>query len=177
MIELIKWSIFMFLSIGLIAFCWKSMEQIFSHGFFRFFVYEAILGLFLVNSDYWIIDPLAPLQIVSWVFLCGALIMAIHGFHLLRVVGKPTEDFDNASTTAKVGMYKYIRHPLYCSLLLLIFGLLLKQISAVSVFITIIALAFLIITTKVEENENKKKFGTEYDSYLKTTRMFIPFVF
>jgi protein-S-isoprenylcysteine O-methyltransferase Ste14 len=177
MIELMKWSIFMLFSIGLITFSWKSLEQVFSHGFFRFFVFEAIAGLILVNSEFWLTDPFSPLQIVSWILLCGALAMAIHGFYLLRTAGKPKGNLENTSVMVKVGAYKYIRHPLYFALLLLALGTLFKQISVVSLFIVCVAIAFLIITAKVEERENTKKFGTEYSIYSKTTRMFIPFVF
>ncbi len=173
MIELIKWSIFMLFSIGLIAFSWKSLEQVFSHGFFRFFVFEAIVGLILVNSEYWFTDPFSLLQIVSWIFLCSALAMAIHGFYLRRITGS----FENTSMMVKPGAYKYIRHPLYCALLLLALGTLFKQISVVSLFIVAVAIVFLIITAKVEENENKERFGIQYSIYSKTTRMFIPFVF
>jgi protein-S-isoprenylcysteine O-methyltransferase Ste14 len=37
--------------------------------------------------------------------------------------------------------------------------------------------AFLIATAKVEETENLEKFGSDYAVYMKTTKMFIPFLF
>jgi protein-S-isoprenylcysteine O-methyltransferase Ste14 len=37
--------------------------------------------------------------------------------------------------------------------------------------------AFLIATAKVEEVENLSKFGADYAAYMKTTKMFIPFLF
>jgi protein-S-isoprenylcysteine O-methyltransferase Ste14 len=33
------------------------------------------------------------------------------------------------------------------------------------------------VTARVEERENLRGFGAEYASYLRETRMFIPFVF
>jgi protein-S-isoprenylcysteine O-methyltransferase Ste14 len=177
MIEVIKWSIFILVSIGILVFFWKSLERVYSHGFFRFFVFEAIMCLILVNSDYWFTEPFSSLQIVSWILLCGSLAMAIHGFYMLRITGKPKGNFENTSIIVKVGAYKYIRHPLYCSLLLLALGTFFKQISIISLFILFITIVFLIVTAKVEEHENIERFGTEYSIYAKLTKMFIPFVF
>jgi hypothetical protein len=60
-----------------------------SHGFYRFFAWEAILGLLLLNLDRWFHDPLSPAQIVSWVLLFISAFLAIHVAHLLHTVGKP----------------------------------------------------------------------------------------
>lgn len=177
MFELIKWSIFILVSIGILVFSWKSLEEVYSPGFFRFFVFEGIMCLILVNIDYWFTDPFSFLQIVSWILLGGSLTMAIHGFYMLSIAGKPEGNLENTSIMVKVGAYKYIRHPLYCSLLLLALGTFFKQISVVSSFILFVIIVFLIITAKVEEHKNKARFGTEYSIYSKMTRMFIPFVF
>lgn len=177
MLEVIKWSIFILVSIGIIVFNWESLERIYCRGFFRFFVFEAIMGLILVNIDYWFSDPFSFLQIVSWILLCGSFAMAIHGFYLLGIIGKPKRNFESTSVIIRAGAYKYVRHPLYCSLLLLALGTFFKQISVISSIILIIAIVFLIVTAKVEEHENMERFGTEYSIYLKLTRMFIPFVF
>ena len=40
-----------------------------SHGFYRFFAWEAILGLFLLNVDFWFRDPFAWYQIIAWTLL------------------------------------------------------------------------------------------------------------
>jgi protein-S-isoprenylcysteine O-methyltransferase Ste14 len=177
MIEIIKLSIFVLVSIGIIVFSWDSLQRIRNHGFFRFFVFEAILALILFNANYWFEDPFSPLQIVSWVLLCGAIAMALHGFYLLKKTGKPQGNIENTSVIVKVGAYKYIRHPLYCSLLLLALGAFFKQVSLISGIILVIALVFLFITARVEEHENIERFGTGYGNYLKLTRMFVPFVF
>jgi len=39
------------------------------------------------------------------------------------------------------------------------------------------ACAFLIATARVEEAENLRKFGADYAVYMKSTKMFIPFLF
>jgi len=77
----------------------------------------------------------------------------------------------------KRGAYKYIRHPLYSSLLLFAWGVFFKDVSFPSTALVLLASSFLVATAKVEEDENLKKFGDEYRAYLKTTKMFIPFLF
>jgi len=37
--------------------------------------------------------------------------------------------------------------------------------------------AFLVATARVEEAENLQQFGTDYAVHMRTTKMFIPFLF
>ena len=76
----------------------------------------------------------------------------------------------------KRGAYRYIRHPLYGSLLLFGWGVFLKEPSFFSAIVTAAASMFLVVTAKVEEGENIQKFGGEYVTYMKETKMFIPFL-
>ena len=100
------------------------------HGFYRFFAWEAILALDLLNLDDWFREPWSWHQIISWCLLLVSLFLVIHGVHLLRRIGRPDEGRDEAELvglerTTKlvtVGAYRYIRHPLYSSLLLLAWG-------------------------------------------------------
>jgi len=76
-----------------------------------------------------------------------------------------------------LGAYKYIRHPLYTSLLLLGWGVFFKDVSPLSGIMVMATSTFLIATAKVEETENLQKFGDDYAAYMKTTKMFIPLLF
>ena len=73
--------------------------------------------------------------------------------------------------------YRYIRHPLYASLLLLVWGALLKNLQVPGVALALAGSALLTVTARVEEAENLVKFGADYAAYMKDTRMFIPFLF
>src|SRR3989337_275306 len=48
--------------------------------------------------------------------------IAAHGFYLLMVIGKPEGHFENTTAIVMLGAYKYIRHPLYASLILFAWG-------------------------------------------------------
>jgi protein-S-isoprenylcysteine O-methyltransferase Ste14 len=101
----------------------------------------------------------------------------ISGFYLLHVIGRPKSGIESTTTLVKIGAYKYIRHPLYSSLLFLIWGVFFKDITPVGGVIASVSTALLIVIAKMEETENIQKFGAEYTAYMKSTRMFIPFLF
>ncbi len=148
-----------------------------SHGFYRFFAFESILILFLLNVDYWFADPFSVVHIISWLLLISSIFMVAQGFYLLHTMGRPEHGIENTKALVTRGIYKYVRHPLYSSLLLLVWGVFFKNTSLLSTILVIVTSMFLIVTAKVEEAENLQKFGAEYNEYMKTTKMFIPFLF
>lgn len=170
-------TIFLIASAAIVTFSWHSLRDRRSHGFFRFFAFECILILILRNRSAWFHDPLSSAQIISWALLCASLALAIHGFYLLVVVGKPKENFENTTAMVMLGAYRYIRHPLYASLILLVWGVFFKDVSLQGLMLTAVASVFLFTTARVEEFENLHKFGEDYASYMTKTKMFIPFLF
>ncbi len=156
-----------------------------SHGFYRFFAWEAILVLILLNVEHWFDEPFSVPQIISWVCFAVSLFLVIHGVRLLHVIGEPTAarmdtaliGLEKTTTLVTVGAYKYIRHPLYSSLLFLTWGVFLKSPSMLGVGLALLATLFLTATARVEEGENTRFFGAAYGEYMKHTRMFIPFLF
>lgn len=177
--------VFVVASVGIGWVSRASLPHFRSHGFYRFFGWEAILGLILLNIDYWFYEPFSIHQIVSWLLLIVSLFLVIHGFRLLRMVGKPGNHRDDPSligiekTTelVTVGAYSYIRHPLYSSLVFLAWGVFFKHPSWISFSLAAITMFFLTVTAKIEEAENIRFFGPEYRVYMKQTKMFIPFLF
>jgi protein-S-isoprenylcysteine O-methyltransferase Ste14 len=76
-----------------------------------------------------------------------------------------------------VGVYRYIRHPAYSSLLFLGWGAFFKQPSLLGYSLAVLITFFLTMTARMEEKENITYFGEAYKDYMKKTKMFIPFVF
>jgi len=157
-----------------------------SHGFYRFFAWECILALFLLNVERWFRDPFSLPQIVSWLLLIVGTFLVIHGVYLLRLIGRPdgTREeapllaFEKTTTLVVEGMYRYIRHPLYSSLLFLAWGIFFKDaMSWAGVGLAAAATFFLAMTAKAEEGENIRFFGTAYQDYMRQTKMFVPFLF
>jgi len=174
---LVKLIIFVVANAGILFVSWKPLSNPRSHGFYRFFAFESTLILILLNLENWFRDPFSVHQIVSWLLLLASIILVVHGIYLLRVVGRPKSGIENTTTLVIVGAYKYIRHPLYSSLLFLAWGVFCKAPSIPGGILAVVATAFLVLTARIEESENVQKFGVEYTAYMKKTRMFIPFLF
>ncbi len=174
---MVKLIVFLFISVPVLWFSWPSLRNRRVHGFYRFFAFEILFVLLLTNVDFWFLEPFSVHQLVSWTLLICSLLLAVHGFYLLRIIGQPHGNFENTTRLVIVGAYKYIRHPLYGSLLLLGWGILFKDLSLLAFLLTAITSVFLFATAKIEESENLAKFGVEYADYIKSTRMFIPYLF
>ena len=174
MLEII---IFLIGSIGIIWISIPSLRQPGSHGFYRFFAWEIILGAFVLNQRGWFVQPLEWHQIISWILLIASLILIIYGVILLRMVGKPTDELEATTQLVTKGIYHFIRHPLYASLLYLAWGLFFKSPSLLDGCLAVVTTAFLYATARADEKECILKFGEKYNNYMKKTRMFIPLVF
>lgn len=148
-----------------------------AHGFYRLFAFIAILALILLNVPFWFASPFSLRQIASWLLLLASLCMVLGGFALLLRRGRPSGAFENTTRLVTTGLYRYIRHPLYSSLLFLAWGAALKQISWPALLLTTAASLFLWATARVEEGENLSRFGEDYAYYMAHTRRFIPFLF
>jgi protein-S-isoprenylcysteine O-methyltransferase Ste14 len=174
---MIETIILVFGSIGIIWISIPSLRQPGSHGFYRFFAWEIILGMFVLNLLDWFTHPFAWYQILSWIFLFTSLITFFYGIILLRTIGKPTDQLEATTQLVTRGIFRYIRHPLYASLLYLAWGIFFKSPSLLDGCLVAVTTAFLYVTARADENECLVKFGREYATYMNNTKMFIPLVF
>ena len=146
------------------------------HGIARFFSFESIYILILLNYRMWFREPLSIHQIFSWIFLVSSIYPGIAGYLLLQNRGKPDKSIERTTELVKSGLYKYIRHPLYCSLLLFGTGVMLKDPGAFQIVLGIINALAIYLTARIEEKEMIMKFGQSYKEYMHETKMFIPYI-
>jgi hypothetical protein len=78
---------FVILSLPIIWVSMRSLRHPTSHGFSRFFAFEGILALIILNLPHWFADPFGVLQLVSWALLGVSLVFVVWGFVLLRRKG------------------------------------------------------------------------------------------
>jgi protein-S-isoprenylcysteine O-methyltransferase Ste14 len=170
----------------LIAVSRRSLRSIHSHGFYRFFVFEAILALILINLPFWFRDPFSGYQVISWILLLTCLIPLTLGIRGLQGPGRRGTTFrsepellafERTNQLVRAGIFRYIRHPMYSSLLLFAWGVFFKLPSVPGLVLAVIATAGLIVMAKIEEGENTRAFGQEYREYMVYTKRFIPHVF
>jgi protein-S-isoprenylcysteine O-methyltransferase Ste14 len=107
------------------------------------------------------------------------------GFYKLRSLGKSGHvrqdatllTFEKTTNLVTSGIYHYIRHPLYASLLFLAWGAFLKDITWYSICLVVVATMSVVATAKKDEIECVRYFGSAYEEYMTQTKMFIPFLF
>jgi protein-S-isoprenylcysteine O-methyltransferase Ste14 len=183
-VDTMKLVLFALLSVPIVWASWKTLFNFRHHGLYRFLGWECILFMLLINSEYWFVNPFTARQIVSWVLLLASLGLVIAGILLIRKMGQVnaerTDDslykFEKTTRLIEAGIYKYIRHPLYGSLILLSWGVYFKNMSLLPLAMATLSTIFLYITARVEEKEDMEYFGENYSAYMKRTKMFIPFI-
>ena len=173
-----------------------------SRKFYRFFAFEFLFILILVNFGYWLRNPFTIFRIITWIILVSSFVLAGYGIYYLFLFGKPqisgnmepTTDLTKSqiykyirypiyaskillsieTTTNLVTsrIYKYIRHPIYSSLIILGAVTLIKNPSLLATSLFSVATVFLYATARIEEKENLLKFGQDYAVYMKRTKMF-----
>jgi protein-S-isoprenylcysteine O-methyltransferase Ste14 len=163
----------------------KPLSKPGSHGFYRFFAWEAILGLIVLNHGVWGSDPYSPHQLASWLLMLTSIALVVMGVSTLKRDGAPGAKRDDGSfyefekTTQLVshGIFAYIRHPMYASLLALAWGAFFQDPSLIGSVIAVTATVALWLTATTDEKECLAYFGKEYADYMRRTKRFIPFLF
>ena len=157
-----------------------------THGFWRFFAWEFIAALFVLDVDLWFASPFSWYQLLSWLLLGASLAPLVAGVRALRAGGRPGARaasepslfaFERTATLVTTGIYGWIRHPLYASLLLLDWGVFWKAPSLPCAGLAIGATLALYATARADETECIRFFGPAYLVYMGKTKMFIPRIF
>ena len=181
-----KIAVFILFTLILVYISRASLSDRRSHGFYRFFAWESIAALLLLNLDGWFLDPWAWYQLISWFLLIVCILPLVLGARALTARGKPVGQregepqllaFEKTSALVTKGIYRYIRHPLYSSLLFLTWGIFFKSpADLLGALLALAATLFLVATARADEAECTRFFGPAYQDYMKQTRMFVPFV-
>ncbi|MBN1143323.1 MAG: isoprenylcysteine carboxylmethyltransferase family protein [Bacteroidales bacterium] len=177
--------VFLVLSVIVTAISWRTLFNTRSHGFYRFISWECIALLFAFNYRYWFDAPFTPAHLISWILLFVCAYVVIAGYLELKKGGKASttreEDhlytFEKTTELVDTGIYSYIRHPLYASLIYLTWGIYFKNASFFLFLVAAVSTVFLYITSRYDEKECTRYFGEQYSEYMKRSKMFVPFVF
>ena len=177
--------IFLILSIPVIYFSRRNLFHPGKHGFYRFLGWEGMIWLLVSNYRYWFAQAFSTFQLISWALLLLSVYLVMAGAWTLLQKGKPSAErvdrhlfsFEKTTELVDTGVFRYIRHPLYASLICLSWGILLKNITPWLLVITLFCTLMFYITSRYDEKECIAYFGDKYSDYMTHTRMFIPFVF
>nr|WP_320191343.1 isoprenylcysteine carboxylmethyltransferase family protein [uncultured Desulfobacter sp.] len=177
--------LFILISLILVWVSRHTLRNYRSHGFYRFFAFEGIAAILALNEPRWFDNPFSIRQLLSWALLICSIGFVLYAVNLLRNFGgyRQRDDmpenfnFENTAHLVDTGLYRFIRHPMYTSLLFLNWGAFLKHITLVTTAISVITTLFLVATARIEEKENQLVFGKAYTEYCSKSKMFIPFLF
>jgi len=175
---------FCILSVPLAALSWRSLFSMKNHGFFRFIVWECILWISVCNHRYIFVLEFDFARIISSILMMTSLVLVLSAVYFMKKKGnaagqrEDTTLFDFEKTTELVdcGVFGYIRHPMYGSLLCLSWGILLRHIETALIIVALISTGACVIAALIEEKENIDYFGDKYTRYQLKTKMFIPFI-
>lgn len=164
--------------------CRRQLRNPRCHGFYRFFAFAGIAWLLVYRIRYWHDNLIAAQQIVSILLMLlslGVIIASVLEFRLRgghRETSTPPEnfEFENTGHLVTTGVYRYIRHPMYTSLLLLAWGIFLKQFTWFGLAVVFGVSLALYLTARIEERENLAFFGKEYEEYCRSSKLFLPFM-
>lgn len=181
---MIRIALFIIFTFFFICFSRQALHNSKTHGFYRFFVFEGILLIVLLNYPYWFEDPFSPAHLLSWSLLLISIVFIVNSLMMLRQSGGHADrenmpenlSFENTVHLVDVGLYRFIRHPMYSSLFFLAWGAFFKHITLLNIVLILAVSSLLIAVAKVEERENVKFFGAAYESYMQRTKIFIPWI-
>ena len=153
--------LFIALSLPVIFLSKQSLFEPRSHGYTRFFSWECIIVLVVINYEHWFKEPLSAKQVVSWLLLIISAWFVTEAAVRLRRARKPgivrvdekLFRFEKTTELVTSGIFRYIRHPMYSSLLLLAWGIWLKQPLAATLPVALLASWLLWLTAKRDERE------------------------
>ena len=184
--SMVRVIVFFVASAGLLPLSWRSLRHVRVHGFYRFFAFELLLALILLNAPVWFRNPLCPRQWAAYCIGTISIVLAIEGFRLLHRMGRPGQHsaapstnlpLENTTQLVKTDAYRWIRHPLYASLLALALCAYLKDpLGWSSILLTVAVGSFLLATAVAEEKENVRRFGEAYRDYMRSTKRFVPYI-
>lgn len=172
-------------SLVLAAISWRSLLHRRRHGFTRWLAWEGILALILLNSGVWFTGQYTAEQLFSQLLLMLSLLVVLLGVVQLKRHGRAGADsrndpalfaFERTAVLVNTGIYAWIRHPMYLSLMLLGWGAAVKRLDWLTLGLALFVSGCLYVTARRDERECLEFFGDAYARYMQGTRRFIPFV-
>ena len=136
-------------------------------------VFIQFSGILLIGiTTNWVTLPFWAILVAAMGFGLGGyavLMMKLGNFHVLPHPVKNSE-------MVMRGPYRYIRHPMYTSVLLTMLALLAGDYSTGRLVIWLLLTADLIVKLEYEEKLLQRRFS-EYQAYRQNTKRLIPFIY
>jgi protein-S-isoprenylcysteine O-methyltransferase Ste14 len=144
--------------------------------FLQFLIAAIVISVTLIESSLTHRQEITAVKIVSIVLIILGIVTVFTALFTFnqKVTANPIP-----LETAKLrtnGIYGFIRHPMYSSVILFIIGFTLYERAYYSFFLNIFVVIFLVFKIKFEEKQLEKHFR-DYQSYQAKTKKLIPFIY
>jgi protein-S-isoprenylcysteine O-methyltransferase Ste14 len=153
--------------------------------------YNFIAIIFLLPISYFSITELGHLIVenkilkyLGFIFLCiGTILLfaSFSSFNLKEFFGieqyQEKEEKEEKGKLVISGMYQYVRHPLYFSIIIIFLGILCIFPSIKILCINTIVYLYLMIGSKLEEKKLIAYFGEEYINYSNKVKGLVPYLY
>jgi protein-S-isoprenylcysteine O-methyltransferase Ste14 len=140
--------------------------------------------VFLVSLIVYLVNPArmawSAIALPAWVRWSGLATIAVAGallFWTLRSLGANLTDTvvtRKTHTLVVKGPYRWVRHPFYDTVALLLLGISLVAANWFLLLMGTIVLTLLVVRTPREEARLIARFGDQYRSYMADTNRFVP---
>ena len=156
----------------------KPMPDARSKGWIYVLIQVIVIGLILVFScrDINTFEVKSINSIIGITIVVIGLILALLSFIDFGQIVTPNPVPLQNYTLKTAGMYKYIRHPIYSSVLFMLLGVVILSQSMSGLVLWFLGLFFIAFKTRFEEEQLILKFP-EYPEYSKRTKKLIPFIY
>jgi protein-S-isoprenylcysteine O-methyltransferase Ste14 len=138
---------------------------------------EVIAIALMLQSRFWAVNVLSSRVLASAVFF---LLAALLSWTSTRALGRQLR-FDAAIGSqhdlVRSGPYRVMRHPIYCSMLCLLWGIgLVAAPLWLFVVATIVFLSGTEIRVQIEDRLLAERFGVAFAGYRRSTRAYLPLI-
>jgi protein-S-isoprenylcysteine O-methyltransferase Ste14 len=117
------------------------------------------------------LSPVAYLLILVGLILLYLAFKAFDGAEFLGIKAEAEPEL------VQIGMYNYVRHPLYFATIILILGLFLLIPTQKMGLVLLISYVYILVGYRLEERKLVAVFGEEYTTYKKRVKALIPYLY
>lgn len=121
-------------------------------------------------------SKLLPESIVLRLLIAFAGVFAVWSILLINKFMNVAPDVVEGSKLIKVGPYRYIRHPMYLSLLIVCLCLIIDYFTLLRLLVVVLLFIAMVLKMSHEENLLEEAFP-EYEEYKLRTKRIIPFLY
>ena len=125
---------------------------------------------------FFITGKIFPENISLIIIFISGILLGIYSIVTMKLNFNISPDLKPGAGLVIKGPYKFIRHPMYTSIFLVLISLLINEFTPLRLIFYIVLTVVLILKSDYEENLLKNKFG-EYGEYIGRTKKFIPYIF